>query len=129
MSATRTKARILTAAVAPLLAATAGLAVVAPSAEAAPTGADACTHPAWSNKSGAKGTAKGADAKVRTGPNEGCGVVATVGTSVTLYYHCWVNNSADHKWTHVRIEGSNLEGWVYNARLDDGGLKDSRTHC
>ncbi|MEV4867733.1 SH3 domain-containing protein [Streptomyces syringium] len=129
MGTIRTKARLLTAAVVPLLAASAALAVTAPPAGAAPSGADACTHPAWSNKSGGKGTAAGGSALIRTGPSEDCGVTAEVGTSVTLYYHCWVTNSAGNKWTHVRIGGTEVNGWVYNARLDDGGSKDPSNRC
>ncbi|MEU1312427.1 SH3 domain-containing protein [Streptomyces cinnamoneus] len=129
MRSTRTKVKILTAAVAPLLAASAALAVSAPQASAAPTGAESCTHPSWSNKSGAKGTARGAEAFVRTGPSDDCGTVAKVGTNVTLYYHCWVKNSSGNKWTHARIEGTNIDGWIYNARLDDGGLSSAGTKC
>ncbi|MEV5239101.1 SH3 domain-containing protein [Streptomyces cinnamoneus] len=129
MRSARTKAKILTAAVVPLLAASAAVAVSAPQASAAPNGARSCTHPGWSDKSGAKGTAKGAEALVRTGPTDDCGIVATVGTRVTLYYHCWVKNSSGNKWTHVRIGGTQIDGWVYNARLDDGGLSSAGTKC
>ncbi|MEW2576887.1 SH3 domain-containing protein [Streptomyces syringium] len=124
----KVKARLLTAAAVPLLLASATL-VTAPSAGAAPTGADACTHPAWSNKSGGKGTPKGSSALIRTGPNKGCGVTAEVGTSVTLFYHCWVINSAGNRWTHVRVEGTEINGWVYNPQLDDGGSDHPGNRC
>ncbi|MFI0980716.1 SH3 domain-containing protein [Streptomyces sp. NPDC021093] len=132
MRATRSKAKLVTAVVTPLLAASAALAVTAPQASAATTGttgADACTHPSWSNKSGGEGTAKGTSATVRTGPNKDCPVTATVGTAVTLYYHCWVTNSAGNKWTHVRISGTQINGWVYNPSLDDGGSTDPSNRC
>ncbi|MEU7162649.1 SH3 domain-containing protein [Streptomyces chrestomyceticus] len=123
------RARLAAAIAVPLLLSGATLTVTAPSAGAAPTGADACTHPGWSNKSSGKGTAKGDSVKVRTGPNKECGVVATVGTARVLFYHCWVKNSAGNRWTHVRIDGLNVDGWVYNKNLDDGGSDHPDNKC
>ncbi|WP_234345227.1 MULTISPECIES: SH3 domain-containing protein [Streptomyces] len=129
MSPLTKRARLAAAVAAPLLLSGATLTATAPAASAAPTGADACTHPGWSNKSPGKGTAKGGDAKVRTGPSQDCAVTATVGTSVVLQYHCWVQNSAGNKWTHVRIDGTQINGWVYNGNLDDGGSVHPDNKC
>lgn len=113
----------------PLLVASAGLMATAPAAGAATSAAAACTHPAWQNKSGGEGTAAGSSALVRTGPSADCAVTAEVGTSVTLFYHCWVTNSAGNKWTHVRIDGTQINGWVYNGNLDDGGSQAADNKC
>lgn len=129
MSALTKRLKLISIVAAPLLLSGAALTATAPAANAAPTGADACTHPSWSNKSPGKGTAKDSTAKVRTGPSEDCAVTATVGTSVALQYHCWVKNAAGNKWTHVRIDGTEINGWVYNGNLDDGGSVHPDNEC
>lgn len=89
--------------------------------------AETCTHPAWSDKdNGGSGTGNSSSTPIRTGPEAVCGVVATVGTAVVLYYHCYVVNSAGNTWTNVRISGTNIDGWVYDGNLDDFG---SFYHC
>ncbi|OKH98904.1 hypothetical protein A6A06_25170 [Streptomyces sp. CB02923] len=129
MSTLKRRARVAVAIAAPLLLSGATLTVAAPAASAAPTSADACTHPGWSNKSSGKGTAKGSSVALRTGPNKGCPAVATVGTDRVLFYHCWVKNSAGNRWTHVRIDGLEVTGWVYNKNLDDGGSDKPDNKC
>ena len=100
-----------------------GLAV----ATAGPADAVTCTHPAWSDKDkGGWGTGNSSSTPVRTGPSAECAVTAYVGTSVVLWYHCYVFNSAGNTWTNVRIEGTNINGWVYDGNLDNNG---SLYHC
>ncbi|MDQ1015172.1 SH3 domain-containing protein [Streptomyces afghaniensis] len=123
------KKKLWSAAATSVFLAAATLTAAAPSATAAPAEAQACTHPAWSNKSSGTGTAKGDTALVRTGPSADCAVTAEVGTDRTLYYHCWVTNSSGNKWTHVRIDGLNVNGWVYNGNLDDGGSQAPDNKC
>jgi hypothetical protein len=96
-------------------------------ATAGPADAITCTHPAWSDldKSGS-GTGNSSSTEVHTGPAASCGVTATVGTSVVLWYHCYVVNSAGNTWTNVRIDGTNIIGWVWDGDLDDNG---SYYHC
>ncbi|MCX4967030.1 SH3 domain-containing protein [Streptomyces sp. NBC_00654] len=119
-----------TAAAASLLMAGAVLTATAPAATAVPTGSSACPGGVgWSNKSPGTGTAKGDSALLRSGPSEDCGVTYTVGTAVVLNYHCWVKNSAGNKWTHVRVDNTTFQGWVYNARLDDGGSVHPDNKC
>lgn len=91
-------------------------------ATSGPAAAETCTHPSWSDKDKTGyGTGNSGSTAMRTGPEASCGIVATVGTSVRLYYHCYRFNAAGNSWTHVRIDGTNLEGWVYDGNLDDYG--------
>ncbi len=100
-----------------------GLAVAA----AGPADAETCTHPAWSDKdSSGSGRVKANSTPMRTGPEAVCGVVAYVNTSALLYYHCYVTNAAGNTWTNVRIDGTNLTGWIYDSNLNDNG---SLYHC
>ncbi|MEV0097376.1 SH3 domain-containing protein [Streptomyces sp. NPDC050738] len=103
----------------PLLAAGATL-TMAPSASASATDAAACTHPAWSNKDAGSGYISGSSAPLRTGPNEGCPTTATI-YGAKLYYHCYVVNSAGNTWTHARIDGTQINGWIYDGNLNDNG--------
>jgi hypothetical protein len=92
------------------------------------TASAACAHPAWQNRSSGAGKMK-STSPIRSGPAEGCSVTKSVGTSTDLFYHCWVQNTAGNKWTHVRIASGTTEGWVYNGNLNDGGLSSSGTRC
>jgi hypothetical protein len=86
-----------------------------------------CTHPAWSDKdNGGSGTGLSSSTSVRTGPSHDCAEVASVGTNVTLWYHCYVTNSVGNTWTNVRIAGTNIDGWVSDDELDNHG---SLFHC
>ncbi|HEV2886974.1 MAG TPA: hypothetical protein VGX49_08710 [Jatrophihabitans sp.] len=95
-------------------------------ATAGPADAITCTHPGWSDKDPGSGTGNSSSTPVHTGPAGSCAVVATVGTAVVLHYHCYVVNSAGNTWTNVRIDGTNIDGWVWDSYLDDGG---SFYHC
>ncbi|MEV1005922.1 SH3 domain-containing protein [Streptomyces sp. NPDC049881] len=111
------RARLAAAALPLALAATA--LITAPSASAGEAGAEACTHPSWSNKDDGWGglNKTSGTAPLRTGPNEGCGVVANVNTSQVLYYHCYTFNSSGNSWTHVRIKGTQTQGWIWDEHL------------
>jgi hypothetical protein len=82
-----------------------------------------CQHFPSTNKDPGYGHVKESVVKadIHDGPNAGCTVVTTVYARVVLYYHCFVINSAGHGWTHVRIAGSPVSGWIWNYYLDDGG--------
>jgi hypothetical protein len=82
---------------------------------------DVCTHPAWSNKDGGSGHGTQGSTPVHNGPYGDCPVVFYVSNSALLYYHCYVVNSYGNTWTHLRLSGTNLEGWVYDVYLDDFG--------
>ncbi|GAB2589582.1 hypothetical protein [Kribbella endophytica] len=88
----------------------------------------ACNRPATQNLSPAAGRVK-SSSPLRVGPSEGCGVVRTIGTGTDLFYHCWVENSAGHKWTYVRVANTNVEGWMYNGNLNDGGSVHPDNRC
>lgn len=100
----------------------------APAATAAVAGADTCTHPSWSNKDA------GVDqvrydllngAPVRTGPNEGCGVVGRPDWNYDVYLHCYTINSSANIWDHVRaynrFTGDEISGWIYEGNLEGIG--------
>ncbi|MEV1008688.1 SH3 domain-containing protein [Streptomyces sp. NPDC049881] len=112
----------LAAAVLPL-AFTATSLVTAPAATAGETGANACQHPSWSNKDSGTGTIGDHInvGRIRTGPNEGCDVRHALFDDVTLYYHCFVLNSAGNTWTHVRVKGTDINGWIWDYNLNNGG--------
>ncbi|MEU2510476.1 SH3 domain-containing protein [Streptomyces syringium] len=129
MSPLTKRVKFAAAVAAPLLLSGATLTATAPTANAAPTGADACTHPGWSNKSPGKGRTKNGRPPIRNGPNKGCTVLFWTGGHHVLQYHCWVKNSAGNKWTHVRVEGEGIEGWIYNKNLDDGGSVHPANKC
>ncbi|KOG86575.1 hypothetical protein [Streptomyces varsoviensis] len=123
------RARFAVAATTPLLLLGAAITATAPAAQAASAGINACTHPGWSNKSPGKGKSKSGKASVRSGPNKGCTLLFSAGRTYTLYYHCWVKNSAGHKWTHLRVDSEGVSGWVYNKNLDDGGSVHPDNKC
>ncbi|WP_405713515.1 MULTISPECIES: SH3 domain-containing protein [unclassified Streptomyces] len=100
----------------------------APAAVADVNTAATCTHPSWSNKDA------GVDhvryellegAPVRTGPNEGCGVVGRPDWNFDVYLHCYTVNSAGNTWSHVRaynrFDGREYSGWIYDRNLDEFG--------
>ncbi|MEV1008692.1 SH3 domain-containing protein [Streptomyces sp. NPDC049881] len=121
MKSARTR---LAAAVLPL-AFTAATLVAAPTATAGETGAEACTHPSWSNKDSDTGRLKSSkrEAPIHTGPNAGCPAITVLLQGDVIYYHCYVVNSAGNTWTHirVRIDGSDFYGWVWDDYFNDNG--------
>ncbi|MEU4181025.1 SH3 domain-containing protein [Streptomyces sp. NPDC026589] len=111
-----------TAVALPLLVASATL-TAAPSASA---GSAACTHPSWVNKDSGSGYGQQLYERIRTGPSSDCPMTTWVPSSQRLYYHCYWNNSAGNNWTHVRVSGTEVNGWIWNGNLNDGG---SRKQC
>jgi hypothetical protein len=90
----------------------------------------ACQTRSWVDVSSASGHGdKSGGTPIRSGPSADCRVVREVGSSSLLYYHCWSFSSAGNLWTHVRIKGTQVSGWVYNPNLDDGGLRSDATSC
>lgn len=106
-----------TAVALPLLVASATLTAAPP----ASAGTAACTHPSWSNKDDGSGFPRDSSELLRTGPNSGCPAVADVPDSRRLYYHCYTVNSAGNTWTHARIDGTQINGWIWDGNLSDGG--------
>ncbi|QNE21112.1 SH3 domain-containing protein [Kribbella qitaiheensis] len=115
--------RLVTAAVTLPLVAGGFIALNAQSASA-----DCGSHPAWQNRSSGAGKVI-SSSPIRTGPYQSCDVVKQVDTSKDLFYHCWVQNSEGHKWTHVRIANTTIEGWMYNGNLNDGGSVAASSQC
>ncbi|MFF1465467.1 SH3 domain-containing protein [Streptomyces sp. NPDC058330] len=118
------RSKLWTSLALPFLVASATL-VAAPVASAAASGTAACTHPAWSNKDSGSGYVAGSSAPLRTGPSADCPTTATV-YGALLYYHCYVTNSAGNTWTHARIDGTQINGWIYDGNLTNSGAVK---HC
>ncbi|MFR9723454.1 SH3 domain-containing protein [Streptomyces sp. MS19] len=114
----------IAAAVLPLALVTAGLAG-APAAVAGESGADACTHPAWSNQDPGTDELRGSEteAPVRSGPNAGCGTVGYLHYE-TVSLDCFVVNSAGNTWSHIQFTssiGKKISGWIYDPHLAGNG--------
>ncbi|GAA2263625.1 hypothetical protein GCM10010232_64400 [Streptomyces amakusaensis] len=113
----------LLAAVLPMIAA-AGLVTAAAPAQSATSasGPLGCSH-SWSNKDSDYGYVT-SGSPLRPGPHSNCGTRATIYPSELLYYHCSIVNESGNGWTHVRLSGTDIQGWMYNGNLDDGGSRD-----
>ncbi|GGZ58549.1 hypothetical protein GCM10010387_60550 [Streptomyces inusitatus] len=109
------------AAVLPMIAA-AGLVTAAAPAQSATSasGPLGCSNHPWSNKDSDSGQVT-SSSLVRPGPHASCGETARVYPGEVLYYHCYVTNESGNTWTHLRISGTNIQGWVYDGNLNDGG--------
>ena len=57
---------------------------------------------------------------MHTGIYGACPSLGTV-RGFKLWYHCYRVNSYGHTWTNVRVDGTNVSGWVYDAYLSNGG--------
>jgi hypothetical protein len=89
---------------------------------ASPASAVTCEHPAWAdNDKSGSGFGVLSSTPVRTGVEGACDATAYVGSSVRLWYHCYVFNSFGNTWTNVRIDGTNIVGWVADVNLNNGG--------
>ncbi|MGW6458982.1 SH3 domain-containing protein [Streptomyces sp. NPDC055078] len=106
---------------------TIGPAAAAPASPMAPLD---CTHP-HSNKDGGSGYGEDPDGSihVRTGPHEYCAVVEVVSNNRLLYWHCWTENSAGNRWTHLRVAGTQINGWVVDSKLTGGGSNGANDRC
>ena len=99
-----------------------GLLVSSASAQAGSASTEAVTCLTnWFAKDFELGHGTNGSNPIHNGPYGICDVVATVGNSRTLIYDCYVINDYGHKWTHVRVSGSTIGGWVYNPYLSGGG--------
>jgi hypothetical protein len=117
---------LVAAAVLPLAAGAVSLTTAASAGAATVQPNIACTHPGWTNPHPVSGRALSNGTPVRTGPEASCAVVVTVGSAVALHYHCYVSNSNGSTWTNVRVDGTNINGWVLDGNLAGNG---SSFHC
>ncbi|HEU5270692.1 MAG TPA: hypothetical protein VFU36_12265 [Jatrophihabitans sp.] len=91
---------------------------------ASPADAITCIHPAWSDKdqTGYGEIAAGfSNIHMYDGPMSSCGVVATLNPGQKLYYHCYYLNASGNTYTHLRIAGTSIEGWVGDNFLNNYG--------
>ncbi|MGW4033134.1 SH3 domain-containing protein [Streptomyces sp. NPDC004838] len=118
MRRTRTRTRAL-AAVLPLVA-TAGLMTAATPAQAGTSGARGCLNHQWSNRDSSAGHVT-SSSPLHIGPHGYCLVKETLNVFQVLQYHCSVMNESGNGWTHVRITGTDITGWVYDGHLNNWG--------
>nr|AGS49720.1 hypothetical protein [uncultured bacterium esnapd14] len=108
----------------------------APSAEAAgDIGVQGCAradHP-WSDKDRNTGNVDGQGVHIRTGPHTSCTSLGLLYPSYGLSYDCFdegdtvIRNGITFRtWTHLRRNGTTIQGWVSDAYLNDAG---SFQHC
>lgn len=101
--------------------------MAAPEASASVSG---CLSPAAPNRDSGSGHVKsGRKAPLRQFPtsSSSCPTVGKIDSSVKLYYHCVYFNGANW-WTHLRVEGTSVQGWMYNGNLNDDGASKPCIH-
>ncbi|MFF9348238.1 SH3 domain-containing protein [Streptomyces sp. NPDC014734] len=92
----------------------------APAATASDVGILSCSH-SWSNKDAGYGTMQSTNVNLRVGPHTSCGAVGQVQAGQKVYYHCYTTTVNDGTWTHLRISGTQRQGWVKDTLLPGGG--------
>ncbi|GAB3982190.1 hypothetical protein V1634_26790 [Plantactinospora veratri] len=77
----------------------------------------------WSNVDGDVGYVESGRsyAAMRSGPYDTCTIDNYAYSGETLYYHCYFLNIYGNRWTHLRVAGTTIDGWVYSGNLNDGG--------
>jgi hypothetical protein len=75
-----------------------------------------CSGWSWSNPDSGSGYSTGTYA-LKTGPYSTCGFAGQTYDGIFLYYHCYVTNGYGNTWTHARISGTSIEGWISDANL------------
>ncbi|UQI46019.1 hypothetical protein M1P56_17510 [Streptomyces sp. HU2014] len=105
--------------------------LLAPSATATPaTGTQAaptaellsCSH-SWSNKDADKEKVTKSGVRYRVGPHTSCAALGQIDKGATVYFHCYTRTQDDGTWSHVRIKGTDRQGWVKDTLIDGGSQK------
>lgn len=80
-----------------------------------------CPGPITSNYDPGAGYVRYQSVAVRGSDSGDCPADYHVGPSQLLYYWCFAVNSYGHRWTFVRITGTQKTGWVYSGSIKGGG--------
>ncbi|MEU5492206.1 SH3 domain-containing protein [Streptomyces sp. NPDC053741] len=81
-----------------------------------------CIGWGWKNSDAGHGYMVKSGTHLKAGPYSACdNLTTTVPVGAHLYYHCYVTNDYGNTWTHVRIDGTSIEGWTSDDNLDDNG--------
>ncbi|MFI9202812.1 SH3 domain-containing protein [Streptomyces sp. NPDC053048] len=107
-----------------LLLAPSASAVPGASAKAAPAVEQllSCSH-GWSNKDSGSKKVTASGVRYRVGPHTSCDALGQIPQGATVYYHCYTRTQDDGTWSHVRIKGTERQGWVKDTLLGGGSLK------
>jgi hypothetical protein len=60
---------------------------------------------------------------LHTGPYASCPHVAHPGKGAVVYLHCVYENGYGNGWDHVRIKGTQTQGWISEQDLKHPSLK------
>ncbi|MDP9830123.1 hypothetical protein [Kineosporia succinea] len=75
-----------------------------------------CSGWSWSNPDAGSGRSLGTY-NLKVGPYSACGNVTQISSGTLLYYHCYVYNDYGNSWTHLRISGTDTQGWYSDDNL------------
>src|SRR5436305_355585 len=92
-------------------------------ATASPANAETCSQqPAWSDKD-LYGYGYGFfdETELHSGIEGVCPAVGWAGAGTKMWYHCYVYNYYGTTWTNVRIDGTDINGWVYDGNSETSG--------
>ncbi|MFD0381375.1 hypothetical protein ACFQ2B_00040 [Streptomyces stramineus] len=81
-----------------------------------------CSH-RWSNKDADKAKVVKNGVRYRGGPHTNCAALGQVPKGATVYFHCYTRTKNDGTWTHVRIKGTQRQGWVKDSLIGGGSLE------
>ncbi|MCD9195233.1 hypothetical protein [Streptomyces albireticuli] len=81
-----------------------------------------CSHK-WSNKDAGKEKATANGVRYRVGPHTSCSALGQIAKGTTVYLHCYTTTKDDGTWSHVRVKGTDNQGWVKDSLIGGGSLK------
>ncbi|MEU0029680.1 hypothetical protein [Streptomyces sp. NPDC006335] len=89
-----------------------------------------CSH-SWRNASADSGKISTTDVNMRKGPHFMCDIIGTFSKN-KVYAHCWDTGNKVHgnpHWWHVRIAGTDTNGWVSEYYLSYSISRSTSERC
>jgi len=89
-----------------------------------------CSGWTWGNFDAGAGYSTGTY-KLKDGPYQECTNAGQTYAGTYLYYHCYITNDYGNTWTHARISGTSIQGWISDANLtlNDDGTRGAIEKC